>query len=561
MFYDKIKKEKAGSTLCKSLVPEEFEKAYDKVRLALLKETLTDPAVALSDLGRASKPASILAQPPREAIEALTKAVRELPKKEDVDLNIVTRASVTPHFLPDMTQVYTINYQEMRKATKATDYSVEKYANGTLKSVNVMIDDQTGDVIKGTLAGAINLAKIAVGIPPVAVPQAGVPELLSFEEWKKKFPDRVTTEQLCNEVTRGHLARRANYVKEVATLPNEIKAVTEQVSKAKKALEAKTKEAADTKAQRDKLTPGDENWKNLDESTKKLEAVVAELKTKFTALESKLKSRQESLSGIQQRYAEMRKHLVVSRTVHYSAAGAGDKVEIDGARDAVDKWFNKGKLSDVCKRPELECDAMGTPKTLLTWATAYLAPSNPPATTAPDGDNLIYREPARGLLMVCKHSECLDSAGKLAAKPENVVFSQVVDFPQLGVLAALPLVNKAFQNNTLTANFSESGSLTKLGYVSNARAARAAKTVEESSEALLQYAAARREADTKRMETAKAEVDAETELIKARLELEKAQAALDAFLAGEPLPEEGGEEEGDGEGEDGTGSDDQGDGS
>ena len=138
----------------------------------------------------------------------------------------------------------------------------------------------------------------------------------------------------------------------------------------------------------------------------------------------------------------------------------------------------------------------------------------------------------RTLLFVCKETSCLDDAGKLQARQKDILLSSAFDVPQLGVLAALPLKNTAFQNNTLTASFAETGALTKLSYVTNASAAAAADTFTKSADIYLQYKDAKRTAEKSKLDQAKAEVDANTALLKSQLEEEKAKADLANFLKG-----------------------------
>jgi hypothetical protein len=151
---------------------------------------------------------------------------------------------------------------------------------------------------------------------------------------------------------------------------------------------------------------------------------------------------------------------------------------------------------------------------------------------------LVYREPAHGLLLVCKERACLDRQdGGLAATSEDTLLATVADFPQLGILAYLPLANGTFQNNAIEASFSASGSLETLKYISNARAEAAAKSFESTASDVLAFAEAKQGARKKELETEKAELDAEKALLEARLARDKARQALEEFQNPPPEPQ------------------------
>ncbi len=249
---------------------------------------------------------------------------------------------------------------------------------------------------------------------------------------------------------------------------------------------------------------------------------IAKLKAEQVPYRDLLEAATKSKAALEQTNASVvanlestRAKLTATTTLHFRPSEVQRQEEIGGAKNAADRWFNTAELAKACvvNVNPIPCDATHVPIELKAWIGAHvIVPMRNPDTTRSDGAGVVYREPARGALLVCKKLECLDANKQLTVIPENVVLSQVVDFPQLGVKAKLDLVNKAFQNNTLVAAFSEAGSLTRLEYKSNARAEKAAETFASSAESIQQLVEAKRDSKRKDLEAKTAEVAAETEL-------------------------------------------------
>ncbi len=472
----------------------------------------------------------------------------------EVNLSVLMRASVTANTLPDMNHAYTIDYLGMTKGTKQTEYLVEKYPNGTLKSVNSKIDDRTAQVIQGTLRGALRLAAASGGFPvtfDVAGAQVGGARLpLTFDQWRTANEGKFPETPLCKARILQLLRQRSDLEAQTSGASTRILALIKEAGEATAAAGKLTKEAADLQKQLDALPAGDPGRKALEE---KIEKLKAEAKIQTAKAEQLLKDKaalEEAQGGSLGKFAAVRKQLTITTTHLFRAerpAGATAMEEvIKGADVASAAWFDPSALTKYCSPTLLPCD--GTiPKALSASIAGYLGPQ-PVVQTASkptEATSLIYREPAHGLLLVCKERACLATNGNLSATPEDTLLVTLADFPQLGILAFLPLTNDTFQNNAIEASFSASGSLEKLKYVSNARAEAAAKAFEGVSADVLAFTEAKQGAKKKELETEKAELDAEKALLEARLARDKARQALEDFHnpgpEPEPVPEPGGE--------------------
>lgn len=143
-------------------------------------------------------------------------------------------------------------------------------------------------------------------------------------------------------------------------------------------------------------------------------------------------------------------------------------------------------------------------------------------------NHLMFRMPAHATLKVSAGS--VNPGNDNACGEARRVSSKGVRLPQGGVHIALPLENQLFDNNTIVAEFQPNGSLTKFEFSTSAQAeglvealAKTAKTLEEVRE-------------IGKGEELR-ELQAETELLKAKAALIQAERELQALLA-----EQGGDE-------------------
>src|SRR5262245_33380905 len=68
----------------------------------------------------------------------------------------------------DTTNAYLLPYESFNTALKKTTFATTLYENGTLKSINVAIQDRTSAVLANLGKTAINIARMVAGLPPGA---------------------------------------------------------------------------------------------------------------------------------------------------------------------------------------------------------------------------------------------------------------------------------------------------------------------------------------------------------------------------------------------------------
>jgi hypothetical protein len=482
----------------------------------------------------------------------------------DFQLEVDHAVQVKPHLLSDYDHGYFIAYEATTERTKDTELKVRNYPNGSLKSINATIDDQTDQVIASVLRGALRTASLldggfvfqaastaVSGVQPQGA--AGVPARAPLT--LREFADKK--HELCKPSVVGMLNERSELQEKVEPTAREIQSLNRLIDSEQKELSEHKGQLTTTKATLESLkkeNPADPRLPELEKKAKELDA-------KFKALEGVLKGHQSakkqleaSSQSIQKALASLREKLTVATRHTFRPSTKCIKKdstcsleetrqeEIGGATKIAETWFVEAQLKEYCKANGDGCYQSSqsdplVPTVLRSYVAAYLPPGASSLASTKDNlntkGNLVYREPARGELLVCKETACLDTTNNVSSLAEDVVFSDFVEIPQLGAIATLPLRNRTFENNALVAQFRETGALEYLEYKSNARAKKAAKLFEESTETIGQFAQQKREATKNQLELRKAEVEAETKLVEQELELEKKRRELEAFRRGE----------------------------
>jgi len=460
------------------------------------------------------------------------------PSTIDVDLEIALRATLTPQSFPDTSQSYVIDYMNTKNGMKSTNFTVENYPNGTLKSINMSIDDQAGAILQSTVRGVLALASGFVGLPIPVEAEADAETVASYGD----FRQRVRPE-LCKSEIRSLLEQREVLDKELSAWPAKRQGLEKVVAQRIKTLESKRAELEQAKA----------DGKTSDALAEYEVAIKAAVAKKSEA-EAELKKAKDEVAPKNARRDQLRTRLTVTTRMHLIPEEASNK-QITGFERARSQWFEDGALQRYCEgNSGLECGGNNIPKALYAYAAIYTPlgrnETNGHQIQCPskfEGDDkmgrnfckgVIYRQPATGLLLACTWDECLGPNGKIQVVSDNLIASQTIVIPQLGVPAILPLSNRAFQNNNLQATFAENGMLTKVTYSSNARAEAAAGAFGGSASDVASFLDARREAKKEKRGEAAAELVSEKERVAAQLALEQEIKKLEDFRAGVPVEED-----------------------
>ena len=456
-------------------------------------------------------------------------------------VKVEMRATAAPLVSHDPDQVYVIKYQEMEHVFKRTDYSVDTYPNGTLKSINVTLEDQTGDVILGVLNGTAKLAAASSGFPiSFAESQSAAVSdeaPMGFAKWRRDVSERNSP---CNAVTRLKLVQRNSLAGQVEKNAEAALELEKANAKSLDALAKATATRDEKRAEVDELEEGDAK---KPAATAELKVAAAELKTAQKAADEAKSAYELALEGagkVASKFAAIRKELTQTRvTTVRPEAGVTVPFELDGVEEAGLSWLKSETVAELCKDAN-KCVA-GMPSEfqskLRAVASIYPSFSKAGKSEFTGTSGVTYRQPVKTTLFVCKEVSCLDEKkGSPTNTQAHTLLAAAVDIPQLGVRASLPLKNGPFQNNTISASFAENGALIKLAYKSNAAAAKAAEVFEASADTVLTYTEAKRKQQTNNLASNEAEVKAETQLLTAQLELEKAQAELDKFRKEQATP-------------------------
>lgn len=527
---------------------KELEAAGEAIKRGLLVQILEDPILRnlelCNNLDRSQKTPDLL-----RSLEACAQKLPQPPEPKIV-FDVTLRASVTPHLLPDQSQAYSIDYSLLRRSLKKTNITIEKYPGGTLKSVNAEIQDRSAEVIAGALRGVASLYGASLGIPVTAAgaAQANAPanELIDFRRWKE-----AEEPQLCKPHIVLALQEKAALAGKKASNDGAILKAAKNADRASSEIAARQAEIASLTK---KIEEGEGDAAAHRLKIEKLKAEIAPYKDLLATATQERNELEKTNSTLTTSLTSLRASLTVTSTHHFRPDDWMAENELPGASEVAGKWFKPDQIAKACIQnnalhPDCYSEGAGpnlknVPLALRSYVGAYtVGGSDLPAATPPL-DGIVYREPARGALLVCAQTPCFSGPPKvLAVAPKDLLYSQITEFPQLGIKGVLPLSNEAFQNNTLVANFSEAGSLTRLEYISNARAEKAAEAFASSAEVIQQLAQDKREAKKNKLETKTAELAAEIELKKKELELQQAIDALAAHRSGN----DDGEEDGNGE--------------
>jgi hypothetical protein len=373
-------------------------------------------------------------------------------------LDVVTSADVTTHLVADTVTPYSVKYEALKNGLKATKATMVLYPNGTLKSVNVTIEDKTTETIANVVQTGIKIAALANGVP---LPVAAVPD-----------------EQMANNMRRENCGSRA--LAALANVAQQEKILTDKKS---------------TKEQQDKA-----------------KAVIALVKQQTLV---------HRLGAVV--FAPDKGELSKRRTL------------IQPTATQVQEWLSPIGVATLKQQSDASAD--GTPNILVT--ELFLAPLSvdPPRDADAIGNGLVYRQPIQAELMVCV-KQCADSTGQIVVVPADRVYSNVVSVPQFGVRATLPLTNKVFVDDTIVAEFAETGALTKLEFNTTAQAQRASAALLDTVKQVSEFQKSRLTGETEARKAKRQEeldrINHDKDVFDALQKREEARQKYEKALTGAP---------------------------
>ncbi len=451
----------------------------------------------------------------RELLKCDLLQVPEKPEKPDeppispvvVEITVAT----TLRYVADRSEAYVLQYEQLNHPFKTTSLSINLYSTGVVKSLNGTIEDKTRETIGQTIKGATSIARLTVGLPEISL--------------LKKSKEKEI--QLCTEEITAALKSAGRISKEVEDLDR-------RLAEAERNLTTKLKAVTDTGGA-------------VPESFKEFETLNSEIRK----IQATLAARRKDLVTAKRLLVHTQEYSVVPRFTNtgtwlvYSEPLIPDE-------GLVKRWFRTSALDQLrgSNRIRMSKEQQSYPVALDAYAHVVVAPRPASAQELPNctdqnpgigqircGAGLVYRQPADGQLMVCKEEPCVaerevDKDGRkirvleVRAPSGDRLFSRSVAVPQAGIRASLPLRNDVFAKNTIVAEFSEDGTLTRLTYITEAQAEKGAATFAETAEAvskvrlelmkaqtdLIEQETKRLEQETKRLEAMKKQIEAEKAL-------------------------------------------------
>lgn len=453
-------------------------------------------------------PPGIVYQLPQNQLELVI--TREIIRCETVgntyDVAFSLKVDATQQFVPDPSATYSIDYKDLGGMSKATDIVVELYPNGTLKSVNSTLDDQSAQILSKTLSGVINIAKMT--LVPGGVLGPGVLQV----------PRGVRTLELKKNVdpkTKG--------VDKLPPLcPNSVRTATLQKPKLVASLEKQKSNVVQIEAELAQRRAAVESAKG---GTPNEADTIQRLMKRRDAARKDVEETENALAAVNAIVvvAEDKELPRITRN--------NPTVELLPPSSLLARWFNQEMLpagdgGSTTKRMLDDDREHVVPTGLILKASLTTVPlegkaqtpADPPLTTK----GLVYRMPARGRLTVCRSDLCGNGKG-------GVLLDAMYDAPQLGVYGILPLHNGMFATNTLTADFTSAGAPIKVSYKTNATGDGAASAFNDATKQALDF---RKERASAPVDQTKAQVDLieqQVKLLDAQKKLREAQNALDSL--------------------------------
>lgn len=333
------------------------------------------------------------------------------------EIEVAMEAAVVPRFTADPSASFYLPYEELRDGMKTSEIEVKLHPNQMLMSVNVGVEDRSAQVSLNVAKAGINIAKIALGLPPAPGAQLTPPP-----------PGQVKS--ACTPEVAEAVRKLKEKTPELKSAAKAVASQTELVGQLRRALEITQQ-------------PSPERLRELEAALSALEARVSEL------------------NRLQEEIEALKKITVATQSLVWPLSGDVYGPErIEPSAQLVAQWFTF--LSDADNEKLLVAT--------VELSRVGSAPGIGVGEDPKEATGIHYRQPLPGRISLCRGSQstCQDIPIK------DRIYDAIGLAPQLGIAATLPLKNRAFQNNRLEVAFDESGSLVSLAYKDKAAQAEVA---------------------------------------------------------------------------------------
>jgi len=383
-----------------------------------------------------------------------------------------------------------VDYTALADIMKISEFSIERWPSGVLKSVNVSVDDRTADVASEAFKAATSVAKIAIGLPPGQSMAANQPpRIRAYLTCTSKasaaldaLPGLRAKARTADTDSKKAVKAHADYVadhpeeKPDAAVVTQISNLLRAKREKQEALEAANKAVADAVARitlvsRFTFVPrnGITEWMDVLASataggTKPQD--VIELRT----LETDANRQERWLAHVLGPDLELNERQ--SANADWVGGSTPDeRSEAVGLAEAYWTEVNRSRHDDF------KNNVYG----VVNTAAVRIVSGPRDRSSLPDsisaaqacGKNgrrcgVLYRTKAPATLRICRFEggalpvavDCLT----MPATDPRVIASDERALPQIGALASLGFSNGPFSNNILAAEFAEDGGLIKFSY-------------------------------------------------------------------------------------------------
>lgn len=425
-------------------------------------------------------------------------------------LKFVVKAEATSGIVAGET--FKVDYKKLSGFTKTSSITFEWNDNGTLKSLNATAEDRSDKIIADVVKTAINVAKIAAGIPGGSqAPGLGASQqMVVCADGTQKFLDDLKLTTAALKLANDNLSKQT---KAVTGLTEKLKLGTlNETGKAKleKAIEEQTAQAA----------IATERQAAVDRAS----GALTVTSTTRAPRDTKARLGYLALSG-----RELTKLLLLVKRVPLVAGpNAKNECNLNRMDDCISEMLQAQWVLEPAYIPAPPAPVVANKND----KPARIEKPAPPISADVPQKGVFVRQPVAARLLICRTSDELSLCSEDA--PEVLYTSTNTMVPQLGTLLFLSFENGVFQNNSLAISLRENGGMEKFEYKElKARGEVAASAAAGVSDQALAFTDAQRKKKTidDAVDQARAKADRETQIALMQFELDQLtlKGKIDAF--------------------------------
>lgn len=417
------------------------------------------------------------------------------------------RPVFTERLVADSNQRYVVDYESLSALTKVTNSNFKIYPHGMLESINADAVDKSANIGLNIIDAGFSVARGALvgGITsPQMVSLAGMAQDEKLIKNKNKTPaDRKKLILLGDdpELKRYKELEHNNYQCN-QDLSKLIKSLRDDETAYKLEIANDTKRAIAEenfeKAKKALVVARADVGYFTDNPSTKIELSKAQMVlNQKQALAEDAKKQIDSLaqsktSELLENISKTKKKLTFKSSSVFEASSLDKSLIISVGAESIQKFYDKAasdKIKAECNgnlnNKGFECvknwPFVSINLTSLSKETSVLKDENLKVSKSEIRPGLYYRQPLDARITVCNPTCNLEDI-KAGGSTVNLLYQRITQLPQLGQLAKLTLKNQPFDDNLISANFSEMGGLTTLTFNTKSAADNAAEGAAKAGE-------------------------------------------------------------------------------